>query len=306
MGSLLRSLLTAVMTVSMLHVISSAVEPAENTSHSGWRQSIEEAEAAARDAGVPLLIHFQAWYCGPCRQMDAQVFEHADIQQALQQGIVSVQLDVTKATETAAKFNATTVPRDVVVYPNGITETLNVGFMPRSAYLRMLSQIARKGQELRVTAPATSLASSDEHSTGTSSATDNPDQRSATETPQVVGLEGYCPVRLMKNREWIRGKDSLTEEHRGIQYHFASETDRQEFRQNPIKFVPQNLGCDPVLLLSSQKAVSGSIEYGAFFDDHLYLFSSSENKLEFKKNPLRFTRIRHAVRIEDIQSGRIH
>ncbi len=95
MGSLLRSLLTAVMTVSMLHVISSAVEPAENTSHSGWRQSIEEAEAAARDAGVPLLIHFQAWYCGPCRQMDAQVFEHADIQQALQQGIVSVQLDVT-------------------------------------------------------------------------------------------------------------------------------------------------------------------------------------------------------------------
>lgn len=305
MGSLLRSLLTAVMTVSVLSVICFAVGPAENTSRSGWRQTIEEAEAAAREAGVPLLIHFQAWYCGPCRQMDTQVFEYADVQQALQQGLVSVQLDVTKATETAAKYNATTVPRDVVVYPNGITETLNVGFMPRNAYLRMLSQIARKGQESRITPPATALDSSDEDSAAISSRTENRNQRPATETPQVVGLEGYCPVRLMKNREWIRGKDSVTEEYRGIQYHFATETDRLEFKDNPLKFVPQNLGCDPVLLLSSQKAVSGSIEYGAFFDDHLYLFSSSENKTEFKKNPLKFTRIRHAVRIEDIQSGRI-
>jgi YHS domain-containing protein len=77
------------------------------------------------------------------------------------------------------------------------------------------------------------------------------------------------------------------------------------FEQNPRRYAPQNLGCDPVLLLSDQRAISGRIQYGAFFDGNLYLFRSEDNRALFRKNPLRYTRIRHAVRVEEIEGRRV-
>jgi len=53
-----------------------------------------------------------------------------------------------------------------------------------------------------------------------------------------------------------------------------------------------------------QKAVTGSIRYGAFFDERLYLFRSPENRDQFKKNPLKFTRIRSALKADQIEGTR--
>lgn len=285
--------------------------------HAGWRSDFDEAEQAAKAEKRPLLIHFQAWYCGPCKQMDSQVFSYEDVRSALQQDLIAVQIDVTRESDVAARFNASTVPRDVVVYPNGTVETVNVGFMPRHSYIGMLREIGVRGENIR--------RSLEQQVGGRSGATDTSKDGSGLTTPtptdnssgsetrepefsipadSLLGLEGYCPVRLGKSREWVLGRSDLREEYRGVVYRFASEADQAEFVKNPERFAPQNLGCDPVVLLGTQRAVTGKIQYGAFFDKQLYLFSSLENKSEFRKNPLKFTRIRHAIRVENIEGTR--
>lgn len=298
----------------------------------GWYSSFDEAEREARQTGQPLLIHFQAWYCGPCKQMDAQVFNQPDVQQALRQGIVAVQLDVSRESEIASRFGASTVPRDVVVFPDGSVETLHVGFVPRSAYLMMLRDVEVRGRRLRPavvpTAPASGspsagaaaadadggVATGGADATGETDASGSSgaevadgakaDAAAGDSSETILGLEGFCPVRLHQSREWVLGRPELTAEHRGMVYRFASEQEREAFLADPAKYAPQNLGCDPVLLYSLQRAVAGDIQYGAFFDNQLYLFRSLDNKNEFKKNPLKFTRIRHAIRPQSIEGRR--
>ncbi|MCA9059314.1 MAG: hypothetical protein KDA85_12480, partial [Planctomycetaceae bacterium] len=100
-----------------------------------------------------------------------------------------------------------------------------------------------------------------------------------------------------------QGNSELRETYRGIEYHFAGRAEREEFLKDPAQFAPQNLGCDPVLLSKTLRAVNGSIRFGAFFDNRLYLFVSDSSKAEFKKNPLQFTRIRSAVRVEQLEGS---
>lgn len=263
----------------------------------GWISSYSEARSRADQLNMPLLIHFHAWYCGPCQRMNREVFSSSSVQSELQEGLVAVEVDVTQDQELARQYGVSTVPRDVVVFPDGTVETLKTGFVPRSSYLQMLSSIAARGRTVRQ--QLMSALTSEE-----------PEPESSTpEVPETaeslpIGLEGFCPVRLHESREWIAGSETITESYRGIQYRFSDEEARDRFRSNPRDFAPENLGCDPVVLRDSQKAVAGNIEFGAFFDDKLFLFSSVETRTQFKANPLKFTRITYAVRPADLSGQR--
>ena len=81
--------------------------------------------------------------------MDRDVFPHAYVQQALSTGLASVEIDVTKEPDLAARFDASTVPRDVVVFADGTVETLNIGYMSRSAYVSLLRDTAERGKTKR-------------------------------------------------------------------------------------------------------------------------------------------------------------
>ena len=271
--------------------------PSVNASE-GWHTSYEEARAVSENKGLPLLIHFHAVYCGPCRQMTSQVFSQAEVQRQLRDGMAAVEVDVSQHPDIARLYGATTVPRDVVVYPGQQPETLNVGFKSTLAYLTLLREVTAKGKSfapkpISPKSEAPDLIAVEEPVLNESS-------------KKVVGLEGFCPVRLMKSREWVSGREDLTAEFRGITYYFSGESERQEFLKDQLAFAPQNLGCDPILLYKDQRAVVGQITYGVFFDNQLFLFDSAENRVEFKENPLKFTRIRHAVRIDDLNQRQLN
>ena len=74
-----------------------------------------------------------------------------------------------------------------------------------------------------------------------------------------------------------------------------------EFRNNPEAYAPKLLGCDPVILWESDRAVAGDIRYGAFFDDELYLFKTEERRRQFKANPEKYIRLQHAVKVDQIE-----
>lgn len=263
----------------------------------GWYHTYEEAREVADREGLPLLIHFHATYCGPCRQMDSQVFSRPEVQQQLRRGLVAVDIDVQQRPDLAQKYGASSIPRDIVVYPGQSPQTLNTAFQPAPAYLSMLRDIASKG-----------TAYSKPRESGIAARQPVEEklpvvERAMEERPverRVLGIEGFCPVLLVRDRQWVAGREDWTENWQGIDYRFSSEAARDLFRADPRKFSPQNLGCDPVVLYSEQQAVMGRIQYGVFFDNQLFLFDSAENRQEFKANPLRYGRIQHALKVDDL------
>ena len=270
--------------------------------HAGWYANFDEASRVALETQQPLLIHFKSPYCGPCLQMDRQVLHDPNVTRILNDGIVCVVVDISRREDLAARFGVETIPRDVAVMADGQVRTLNIGKLSVFQYTDLLRGLSKDGAAFR-----NELAR--QQAIAQAEITDAIDAAEAYEQdpvvlPQLIGLEGYCPVQLHATREWVAGDSGIAEQYRGIQYYFSSEEARAAFVSNPSRYAPQNLGCDPVVLLSAQKAVTGSIRFGAFFDNQLYLFSSLENKNEFKKSPLRFTQIRQAVRADQIVGTR--
>ncbi len=307
-------------TLFALSVLCSGTATTLGQEGSGWYASFADAQQAANESGQPLLIHFHASWCGPCQRMNREVLHQPDVLQRLRVGLVAVEVDVSHHPNIAGQFGASTVPRDVVVFPDGSTETMHVGFMPKVAYVSLLASIADRGYQIAAakqreldqqqrrqqrtsdeTAPQQPEAVVVQDDTAGSNDVGTHDQQESTsENDVLIGLEGFCPVRLHEKREWVKGKPDFTTTHYGVVYYFSGQAELQEFLNSKDKYAPQNLGCDTVVLLSEQQAVTGRIRYGAFFDGRLYLFSSPENRQEFKANPLRYTHVRHAIKVDQL------
>jgi YHS domain-containing protein len=278
---------------SNLHVLALIAIAATANASEGWYETYQEAHDVAQQKGLPMLLHFHASYCGPCRQMSAQVFSQPDVQSQLRQGIAAVEVDVQFNSGLAQQYGATTVPRDVVVFPDGTHETLNVGFKSTYAYMDLLRNVASRGARFAKSEPTPEIRAADPE----------PPQVAQKE---IIGLEGFCPVQLIRDRKWVSGQPELAESYRGITYYFSTEAERKEFQQSPAKFTPQNLGCDPVVLYADQQAISGQIKYGAFFDSKLFLFETTENRTEFKANPLKYSLIRHAIKVDELSQRQLN
>ena len=257
---------------------------------------------AAESSAQPVLIHFHAWYCGPCQRMDREVFADLQVQQALTDGMASVKVDVTHEPDLASRCGATSVPRDVVMFPDGTIETLNVGYMQKSQYLNLLRDISERGKQCLfrsqlIRRRQCPIVSKGEPANACSGSRTQSETRTILPPscfgsipnqsidPPLIGLEGFCPVLLHDKREWTAGNEKITADYRGVRYVFSSEANRDEFLKNPSLYAPQDLGCDAVVLTDTQRAVTGSIRFGAFFDDRLYLFQSPENRERIQAEP---------------------
>ncbi len=262
----------------------------------GWQSSFEEAEQIAQRQQVPLLLHFHAAWCGPCKKMEQQVFSSPSVQRALQEGLVAVQVETSARPDIAQQFGATTIPRDVVIYPDGKIETLGVGFVPQSSYLAILRDTAARGRMIAMTRRDREPAEPESERRADTSVQVVPEVKGDEIDEEIIGLSGYCPVMLSDRKEWIPGSADIAERHRGVLYYFSAHKQRDRFRENPDRYAPRNLGCDPVLLTRDQRAITGRIRYGLFFDGNLYLFRTVENREEFRRQPLKFTRVQHAIK----------
>jgi YHS domain-containing protein/thiol-disulfide isomerase/thioredoxin len=118
-----------------------------------------------------------------------------------------------------------------------------------------------------------------------------------------VALDGYCPVTLRTTRTWKAGSKQYSLEHDGQTYLFLAAKNRDEFKSNPARYAPRLMGCDPVVLADSDLAVRGSTKFGAYYEGDLFLFESADTRARFRKDPARYTRIKHVLKPEDIQNG---
>ena len=270
----------------------------------GWLESFEEAERAAARQREPLLVHFHASWCGPCRQMQQRVFSSSLVQRALQTGLKAVKVDISERPDLKDRFGADTIPRDIAVYPDGSVATLCVGLVPLTSYLSILRHTAARGQSVAGTQMDDSELNRTEIPLSESESVRLLPDESAD--GEIIGLDGYCPVMLTRHGKWVKGETTRTARYRGVLYYLSSDRQRHEFLRNPARYAPRNLGCDPVVLFLEQRAVTGRIRYGAFFDGKLYLFRTEETRREFKRHPVRYTRIQHAMGSSELTGLSFH
>ena len=272
-----------------------------------WMHDFQAAAAKARETNRPLLLHFHAQWCLPCRQMEA-VLQRPEVLQQLGRGVIGVKIDSQQNPGIVQRFGIETLPTDLFLDPQLNVMSMQVGKTSPQIYTGMLDRIARSWQPTRP--DPGSIAATEPQEPGQtppkSNANSRPnEQKTAQHNGPPTGLKGRCPVTLHQSRRWLRGDKQYSVEYKGLVYFFAGAEEKAAFEQDPDRFAPKLLGCDAVVLSQSHRAIPGRIDCGVFFDNQLYLFSSKGNREEFKRQPLKYLRLKHAIRADQIETVRL-
>jgi YHS domain-containing protein/thiol-disulfide isomerase/thioredoxin len=267
-----------------------------------WRTDYAEAVKEAEHLGRPLLVHFYGNYCPPCRRMEREVLHTAETCEVLHARFVAVKVDAGDAKNEqnmrlVQRFDVHALPCDIVLdAASGRVLSVKQGFQDQRSYVSTALESSGKFEQSRKTQLATRPRETDDSATGDSNTSID------LGSPQpLVGLEGFSPVALSKRKEWIRGNRELAWEHKGITYYLATRDELELFRAKPEDYAPKLLGCDPVVLWETDRAVPGDTRYGAFFDGELYLFQTADTRTRFKANPSRYTRIQHVLKVDKLE-----
>jgi YHS domain-containing protein/thiol-disulfide isomerase/thioredoxin len=297
------------MLVGALWLCAPTVSAADNV----WRTDFDTAYAEAIKLRRPMLIHFFGQYCPPCKRMEREVLHQPEMTALLAAQFVAVMVDAgdagnTRGMQLVHRFSVHSLPCDIIVDPlNGRLLSQVDGFQELNRYrttavrsraifdrdhaVMVVQDENQKFPPIGQQPPiGPELEPQDSNVAETQSGPLEP----------ILGLEGFSPVALGAHRQWIVGSPSHAFEFKGITYYMASAEELDAFRSRPDHFAPRLLGCDPVVLLETDRAVHGSTDYGAFYDGDLYLFESAESRRRFKSEPTKYTRIQHVLRIDNL------
>ena len=101
------------------------------------------------------------------------------------------------------------------------------------------------------------------------------------------GLDGFCPVELVDNEQWIAGRMEYRMTYQGQVFQFSTKAAMRRFAAAPRSMLPP-WARDPVLALKEDRSVRGSVQHSAVWQGRLYLFASSANLAAFRRDPQRY------------------
>ena len=291
------------------------------------QKDLTSAIQNAREHGIPVLLHFYTDWCGPCRRMDQMVFSAPELEKDLGGQILLLKVNAEHATDLAQKYQIDSYPTDVFIDANGRMLTKLAGMASYPEFVRSAQEVSRRYQKsvslvakrkavgndpspvsfwkIRLGEEG-SLNSVEETITPATTSSEKYDTTPKEENkPEsiFVALDGFCPVALHEGREWVTGKETYEAIHNQQTYRLSSYTAKSKFEKNPQKYAPRLLGCDPVILWESDRAIPGTTQFAAMYEDELYLFQSEENRALFELDPERYTNTRHVLAPKQIEAS---
>lgn len=104
-----------------------------------------------------------------------------------------------------------------------------------------------------------------------------------SQSKSAPALEGYCPVALSSESQWVEGDPKFAVKHRGKVYWMSSQSAMDTFLAKPDASAPILSGYDPLILLEEGRLVEGSIQYGLHeqVSGTYLLFTSAEGKQKY-------------------------
>lgn len=244
-----------------------------------WHTEFETAKAEAERLKLPLLVHFYAEWCGPCRSMESKVLNSPEVLSACGEKCVAVKIDLDQRGDLAAKYGVAALPTDVFVSPDGKVLGRNVGQASQSTYLARMEDAERK-VEATVAVASTDTAEVK---------TDDVEQLlTQLASHGAIGLEGFSPVALTSGKIWKEGSPEFAWQHAGAIYFMADAEELEKFKADPEKYAPKYSGFDPLILSTDKVAIPGLIAYGSFYDGRLHLHATEESRNAFIKAPEKY------------------
>ncbi len=162
--------------------------------------------------------------------------------------------------------------------------TSTVSFQPRAA----LSPEANAAAKASAYAAGSALTGNhtDNASASSLQPTSTHSATVAASEPVSIALDGYCPVALQGQGNWIVGQPQFAVRHRGRIYQLSSQEAMQEFLRSPDRCSPVMSGYDAMTFLNEGKLVEGSIQHGLHDQSsgNILLFSSAESKQAYEQN----------------------
>ena len=263
---------------------------------SAWKSDFNTARIEAQKSQRPLLVHFYSDSCAPCVQMEQKVLHTAPIEEYIQGHLVAVSVNVDQHSDLSKRFNVNRWPCDFVLDPTG-TRRLVTSVGPRSLadYHQMLKKSVEWNTQLQVRKTPPPRENPADHVTPAPV---------PIYTPDKLLLDGFSPVSLLTDKKWIKGTEEFAVDYEGQWFFLTNADEVKAFRVKPEDYVPQFMGCDPVLVWDTSRvpAVRGLTRYAAFYDDQLYLFSSAENRDLFKRSPDKYIATRVVLDLDLIET----
>lgn len=291
-----------------------------------WLADYGFARQESKRLGLPLLIHFSTEGCGPCKLMERETLHSKALLAKFGTQILALKINYEDHPGIAEAFRVELYPSDVIVAPNGQIVFKTSGHQTTQRYMANIGHWSKQFPEERAAAIARlnppPVASPQNPGTRPSPPTQQAPviagpqrpmpQSSVVHRPKekrpaskLIGLSGYSPVAIKTRRVWVKGRADLPVTWQGVVYYLANDREYLAFKNAPHRYAPRMLGCDPVLLWNSDRAVQGAVEFGAFYDGDLYLFTTGETRDRFKVNPDQFVAVRHVVNPEEVIGTRI-
>lgn len=132
--------------VALCVAAAGSVRPASGAGE--WHQDLPSALAAARKADRPVLMHFSAEWCGPCREMEP-VLHSATVADLLRNDAVGVHLDFDQHKAIAQQYGVRGIPADVLLTPDGRVLGQMSGMKQSADYARRVKAVAAQYVSLK-------------------------------------------------------------------------------------------------------------------------------------------------------------
>jgi hypothetical protein len=259
-----------------------AGQPVE-TESIAWRDDYAHALDEAKAGNRLVWIQFTGPWCPNCARMDHDSFAHPSVLVHSRDSYVPVKLRSDVHEQLALSFNLSGLPATIVITANREIVALHQGYLgpvELGAFLR--DTLSRQRAK-----PANRSLASRKPSTPEQ----EPQADGAPQDEELLAVDGYCPVSLVRDRKLVRGDAAYTVQHDGKTYRCATLGFRNNFSAEPDRFAPGNGGSCPVAELDRQVDEPGDPRWGVLYKSRLFLCASGEDRRRFLQDPERYAMV---------------
>jgi len=275
---------------------------AELVAASVWKTDFAAAQAEAKKLNRPLVVHFHAKWCGPCKKMEREVLDTQQVLKLLDAGFVAVKVDVDHNEKLRQKFGVTGMPTDLILDPDGKTLVRTEGYSPeagdRQKYVNNITRIDVRYAAERAKIARANSATPEKNAAEKNTAETKTSDKVAAEKPPLIAKENTSPKSAPTTRP---NGDKLVpppSDPKKIP-EVASSADpvslpRDEKKQDvPAATDITGLllaldGYCPVTLRSTRSWKSGSSDITLDHDGQTFYFAAADKRDEFKAHPDRY------------------
>lgn len=113
----------------------------------GWLVDLKMAQNVAKNSNKLILVDFWATWCGPCKKMDAEVWNTEDAA-AFKKNFVPVKIDIDSDRALAMQYNVRSIPMLILMDYKGENIYTYTGYSGKEDLMKFIASIPDNSSEL--------------------------------------------------------------------------------------------------------------------------------------------------------------